>query len=109
MQSHNIISQSSVEVNHMFLTHRDCRNFRDGICILNGIPVNPNGPACPRFIAKNAAPPLLPQQTSVLYPTPSSQILKTETSETSFDDLKRRLDGAEAKIREIKAMLKRVR
>ena len=29
--------------------HRNCSNFVNGICKLNGAPVDPNGPACPRF------------------------------------------------------------
>lgn len=33
--------------------HRDCSNFVNGICRLNGAPVDPNGPACPRFTPKS--------------------------------------------------------
>jgi len=39
---------------HGFPTHRDCANFRNGLCILNGVAVNPNGAACPRFTPKSA-------------------------------------------------------
>ena len=35
-------------------THKDCINFRDGVCTLYGIPVNPNQPACPNFTPKTA-------------------------------------------------------
>ena len=33
--------------------HRDCRNYVNRICRLNGSPVDPNGPACPRFTPKS--------------------------------------------------------
>jgi len=36
-----------------FFTHRDCANFRNGICTLNGVAVNPDGVACPRFTSKS--------------------------------------------------------
>jgi len=35
-----------------FPVHRNCANFRDGVCTLNGVAVNPNGPACPNFTPK---------------------------------------------------------
>ena len=35
-------------------THKECINFRDGICTLYGIPVDPNQPACPNFTPKTA-------------------------------------------------------
>lgn len=36
-----------------FPSHRDCANFRNGLCTLNGVAVNSNGVACPRFTPKN--------------------------------------------------------
>lgn len=36
-----------------FPAHRDCANFRNGFCTLNGVAVNPNGAACPRFTPKS--------------------------------------------------------
>jgi hypothetical protein len=36
-----------------FPAHRDCANFRNGLCTLNGVAVNPNGTACPRFTPKS--------------------------------------------------------
>lgn len=30
-------------------THKDCANFKDGICTLDNIAVDPNGATCPRF------------------------------------------------------------
>ena len=33
--------------------HRDCINFVNGICRLNGAPVDPNSPACPGFTPKS--------------------------------------------------------
>lgn len=36
-----------------FPAHRDCANFRNGLCTLNGVAVNSNGVACPRFTPKN--------------------------------------------------------
>jgi len=38
---------------HGFPVHQDCANFRDGICKLNGVAVNPNGVACPNFTPKS--------------------------------------------------------
>jgi len=38
---------------HGFPAHQDCANFRDGVCILNGVAVNPNGIACPNFTPKS--------------------------------------------------------
>jgi len=37
-----------------FLTHGDCANFRRGLCTLNDIAVDPNGPICPNFVPKGA-------------------------------------------------------
>jgi hypothetical protein len=37
---------------HGFPTHRDCVNFSDGVCMLTGVEVDPNKPACPNFIPK---------------------------------------------------------
>jgi hypothetical protein len=33
--------------------HRDCSNFVNGVCRLNGARVDPNGLACPRFTPKS--------------------------------------------------------
>jgi hypothetical protein len=38
---------------HRYPIHRDCSNFVNDICRLNGAPVDPNGPACPRFTPKS--------------------------------------------------------
>jgi len=57
-----------------------------------GVPVNPNGPACPRFTPRNPMP------------------LATQGSgEVSLEELKRRIDAAEAKLRMIKSMLEKLR
>ena len=76
--------------------------------MLLGVPVNPNGLACPRFVAKNVTSPLL-QQPSVTYVLTSPQTRKTERSEVSLVELKQRLDKAEAKIRKIKTMLQHIK
>ena len=76
----------------MFPTHKDCINFRDGICMVLGVPVNPNGPACSRFTPRSPMP-LVPQG----------------SGEVSLEELKRRIDAAEAKLRVIKSMLERLR
>jgi len=81
-------------------THKDCVNFRNGICILHRIPVNPDGPACQRFMARNIE---LLQKPLSMEPV----LIKNERSETDLSDLKRRLDIIELKIQKIKAMLKR--
>lgn len=36
-----------------FPAHRDCANFRNGLCTLNGVAVNPHGAACPSFTPKS--------------------------------------------------------
>jgi len=83
-----------------FLTHGDCANFRRGVCTINEIAVDPNGPVCPNFIPKGAMAtrpmarahsqarqpynlytPLIqsyPQYTP-LYPTPTSYSLLPQT------------------------------
>jgi len=35
-----------------FPTHKECTNFRNGICVLNGAAVDPYGPVCPSFMPK---------------------------------------------------------
>jgi hypothetical protein len=37
-----------------FLTHGDCANFRRGLCAINDVAVDPNGPVCPNFAPKGA-------------------------------------------------------
>jgi len=37
-----------------FLTHGDCGNFRRGLCTLNNIAVDSNGPVCLNFVPKGA-------------------------------------------------------
>lgn len=39
-------------VEYGFHAHRNCANFRDGLCTLSGVAVDPNGPACPNFTPK---------------------------------------------------------
>lgn len=41
----------------MAFLHKNCNNFRDGLCTLYGVAVDPNGPACPSFTAKSMVPP----------------------------------------------------
>lgn len=36
-----------------FPTHGDCANFRNGLCILNGIAVDSKGTVCPNFTPKS--------------------------------------------------------
>ena len=33
--------------------HKDCINFVNGVCTRFGIPVDPEGPACPNFTPKS--------------------------------------------------------
>ncbi|MCD6261129.1 MAG: hypothetical protein J7J28_05030 [Thaumarchaeota archaeon] len=44
-------------------THSQCMNYRDGFCTLHGIPVPPDGPACPNFTPRTAFPGMAPPQT----------------------------------------------
>ena len=39
---------------HRSPTHQDCANFRRGLCAINHIAVDPNGPVCPDFVPKGA-------------------------------------------------------
>ena len=98
-----------MKVSHTFPTHKDCRNFRNGVCILLGVPVNPDGPACPRFTARDLTPPLAQQKPLTTIAIPFSQPSKSTTSEASLAELKHRLDEAEVKLRKIKAMLNRMK
>ena len=36
-----------------FPAHKDCANFRSGICTINGVAIDPNASACPNFTPKN--------------------------------------------------------
>jgi len=57
-----------------------------------GVPVNPNGPACPRFTPRN-----------------SMSLAPQGSGEVSLEELKRRIDAAEAKLRIIKSMLENLK
>jgi len=35
------------------LKHSECANFRDGICLVTGARVNPDGAACPNFVPES--------------------------------------------------------
>ena len=61
-----------------FPKHSECANFRDGICLLTGAKVDPNGFACANFTPKSTLPYQWPsmrqydftqQPSYVLYPT----------------------------------------
>jgi len=36
-------------------SHKDCANYRDGFCMLYGIPVDPSTPVCPNFTPRNVS------------------------------------------------------
>ena len=76
--------------------------------MLLGVPVNPYGPACPRFTPKDLSPPIAQQKPLTASSIPFSKSSKRTTSEVSLAELKHRLDEAEVKLRKIKAMLKRM-
>lgn len=76
---------------NMFPTHKDCRNFLNGVCMLFGVQVDPNGPACPRFLSK------VPALTVQPY------------GEIDLTELRLKLDRIEAELRRIKAVLKNLR
>jgi len=77
--------------------------------MLLGVPVNPDGPACPRFTARDLTPPLAQQKPLTTSAIPFSQPFKSTKSEVSLAELKHRLDEAEVKLRKIKAMLNRMK
>ena len=87
----------------MIPTHKECVNFRGGVCALLGIPVNPNGPACPRFTAKTQT-----VTTTITYQPPYPQQPGGVAQEVDFDELRRRLDRMEETLRKIKAMLESI-
>jgi hypothetical protein len=57
-----------------FPTHKQCNNFRSGICLLSGISVYPDGPVCPNFTPK------IMTDTTRISPAPDRPSLKTYTS-----------------------------
>ena len=67
--------------------------------MLLGVPVNPDGPACPRFIAREPT----------LFRSQQESLTISAKSEVNFAKLKRRLDMAEVELRRIKAMLNRLK
>ena len=91
----------------MIPTHKDCINFKDGVCTLLGVPVNPNGPACPRFTAKTPTQPTT-TTAEMIHPPLYLQRPRSRNREVDLNELKRRLDKMEDTLREIKAMLKSV-
>lgn len=50
--------------NRGFPIHRNCTNFQNGRCMLLGIEVNPDGPACPNFTPKSMTETSLPVKSS---------------------------------------------
>lgn len=69
--------------------------------MLHGIPVNPAGAACLRFVARSASRSLILRSTKQLSPPK-----RNEKMEVDLSDLKRRLDAIESKIKQMKIMLK---
>ncbi|MGQ4915257.1 MAG: hypothetical protein ACP6IU_11030 [Candidatus Asgardarchaeia archaeon] len=47
--------------------HKDCINYENGICKRFGIPVDPEGIACPNFIPKSQVSDTLIQRTQESY------------------------------------------
>ncbi len=78
----------------MYPTHKECLNFRDGFCALFRVRVNSNGRACPNFVPKNFS-------THMLHSPSSKEI-------PSIEELMRRLDEAEKRLKEIMEMIKRL-
>lgn len=48
-------------------THKDCANFKDGVCTLDNITVDPDGPACQRFTPRAGVGQSYPPQTPPTY------------------------------------------
>jgi len=61
-----------------------------------GIPINPNGPACPMFTPRNN----ISQYAEGINP-----IFNSGTSETDLEDLKHKIEDLEIKLQKIKDML----
>ena len=60
--------------------HGDCVYFKDGLCTLSGVAVDPDGSACPRFTSKSASKAIQPEsalpragQPVQVYPTRMGQ------------------------------------
>jgi hypothetical protein len=49
-----------------FPTHKECTNFRNGICMLNGATVDPYGPICPSFMPKTTTDTVRTQRPSIV-------------------------------------------
>ena len=90
------IISSAKEVNS-FPIHKECRNFRNGFCMALGIPVNPNGSACPMFTPRNN----ISQHAEGI-----NTISPSRASETNLEDLKHKLEDLDIKLQKIKNMLR---
>ena len=77
--------------------------------MLLGVPVNPYGPACPRFTPRDLTTPIAQQKPLTTSSIPFSKPSQRTTSEVSLAELKRRLDEAEVKLKKIKAMLEEMK
>lgn len=64
-----------------------------------GIPVNPNGPACPMFTSRNNIS---------QYAEGINTIFPSRASETNLEDLKHKLEELEIKLQKIKDMLQKL-
>lgn len=60
--------------------HGDCVYFKDGLCTLSGVAVDPSGSGCPRFTPKSASKAIQPEsalpragQPVQVYPTRMGQ------------------------------------
>ncbi len=52
--------------------HRDCTNFKDGKCLLYGVTVPPDGPACPNFTPRTQA--AIPGTIRPVSPSPATGV-----------------------------------
>ncbi|RLI05368.1 hypothetical protein DRO24_05945 [Candidatus Bathyarchaeota archaeon] len=73
-------------------THRECANFRDGRCLLLGIEVDPNGPACPNFTPRIQTP------RAAAPPSPSLELWRIRME---LQDISRRIGLLEMRLRRL--------
>ena len=71
-------------------THRECVNFRDGRCLLLGIEVDPDAPACPNFTPRPSITPGAPG--------PSAELWRIRME---IEEIRRSLSILEARLRRL--------
>ncbi|RJS84561.1 hypothetical protein CW702_02320 [Candidatus Bathyarchaeota archaeon] len=83
----------------MYPVHGECVNYRNGFCVLFRIPVNPALPACPHFRRRSYA---------VSQEAIGAQRRTRGELEPDVENLLKRLEEAEKKLKEIRLLLRKI-